>query len=134
MNEAQRDIKRKLAVLNHAKESGNISRTCRHFGISRQVYYKWKRRCEKLGEEGLINGKPCPSNPNLRILAEVEEKILYLRRKYHFGQLAISSYMFRYHNIRVSPSRVYYVLKRNGMNRLPKNYLNGYIRYEKRTP
>ncbi|MDA8215932.1 MAG: hypothetical protein M0Z64_11760 [Nitrospiraceae bacterium] len=40
MAKAQADIKRKLAVLEHAKESGNISKTCRYFGISREAYYK----------------------------------------------------------------------------------------------
>jgi transposase InsO family protein len=137
MTEAERDIKRKLAVFNHALQTGNISKTCRYFGISRQVYYKWKRRYAKLGEQGLINGKPCPSNPNLRIPDVVEEKILYLRRKYHFGQLTISRYLMRYHDIKVSPGGVYSVLKRNGMNRLPKNYrkkIRETIRYEKRTP
>jgi hypothetical protein len=28
-----RDISRKLKVLNHAKESGHVSRNCRYFGI-----------------------------------------------------------------------------------------------------
>jgi len=27
----------------------NVARTCRHFGISRRAFYKWKRRFEKLG-------------------------------------------------------------------------------------
>jgi hypothetical protein len=31
---AQADIRRKLRVLNHVNESGNVSRTCRFFGIS----------------------------------------------------------------------------------------------------
>jgi transposase InsO family protein len=137
MTKAQADIKRKLAVLNHAKETGNISKTCRYFGISRMVYYKWERRYEKLGEQGLINGKPCPSNPNLRVAPAIEEKILYLRRKYHFGQLLISIYLRRYHNMIVSSGGVYCVLKRNGMNRLPKNYkkkIRSTVLYEKRTP
>ena len=67
----------------------------------------------------------------------MEEKVIYLRRKYHFGQLAISSYLSRYHAIGISPSGVYSVLKRYGMNRLPKNYnerVRGTIRYEKQTP
>ncbi len=37
----QSDIRRKLKVLNHAKETGNISKTCRHFGISREAI-KWR--------------------------------------------------------------------------------------------
>jgi len=42
MTQAERDIKRKLKVLNYAKEKGNIAKTCRHFGISRE---KECRRC-----------------------------------------------------------------------------------------
>ena len=35
--QAQRDINRKLKVLNHAKNSGNVSLTCRYFGISSAI-------------------------------------------------------------------------------------------------
>ena len=27
--------------------SGNVSHTCRFFGVSRSLYYIWKERCEK---------------------------------------------------------------------------------------
>ncbi len=36
--QAQRDINRKLRVLNHAKESGNVSLTCCYFGVSRTTF------------------------------------------------------------------------------------------------
>lgn len=49
MTKAQRDIRRKLRVLNYAKQIGNISKTYRYFGISRQTYYDWKRAYEKDG-------------------------------------------------------------------------------------
>ena len=62
----KRDITRKLKVLEHAKISGNVSFTCRHFGISRDSFYKWKRAYTTDGERGLINSKPCPENPKLR--------------------------------------------------------------------
>ena len=35
---------RKLRVPEHAKETGNVSKTCRYFGISRETYYCWKRQ------------------------------------------------------------------------------------------
>lgn len=63
---AQQDISRKLRVLNHAKETGNVSKTCRYFGISRDTFYQWKKAYASLGERGLINSKPCPENPKLR--------------------------------------------------------------------
>lgn len=41
--QAQRDISRKLKVFEHAAASGNVAFTCRHFGISRDAFYQWKR-------------------------------------------------------------------------------------------
>lgn len=58
--QAQRDISRKLKVFEHAVASGNVAFTCRHFGISRDTFYQWKRAYAARGEKGLINSKPCP--------------------------------------------------------------------------
>jgi transposase len=137
MTKAEHDIKRKLAVLNHAEEIGNISKACRYFGISRQVFYKWKRLYQLRGDIGLINGKPCPSNPKLRMPAAVVEKIIYLRKTYHLGQLRISWFLERYHGIKVSATGIHNVLKRNGLNRLPRNAKTRSVqihRYEKQVP
>ncbi len=87
------DIARKLKVLNHALESGNVSKTCRYFGVSRETYYQWKRAYENHGELALANSKPCLENPKLRTAPEVEEKILYVRKNYYLGQLRISWYL-----------------------------------------
>jgi transposase len=126
-----------LKALNHAKQSGNISQTCRYFGICRESFYKWKRAYEKDGEQALVNNKPCPENPKLRTPPEIEEKILYLRRTYHFGQLRIAWYLQRYLGIKISSGGVYYVLKRHGLNRLPR-YVNKRTllskRYKKQVP
>jgi len=137
MTKAQRDIKRKLRVLNYAKDIGNVSKTCRYFGISRETFYLWKRAYEQCGEKALINSKPCPENPKLRTPPQIEQKILHLRRKYHLGQLRISWYLKRYHGIIISSGGVYGVLKRNGLNRLPKNAKKRTVltqRYEKQVP
>jgi hypothetical protein len=40
MTPAQRDISRKLRIFNDAKQIGNVSAACRHFGISREIYYR----------------------------------------------------------------------------------------------
>jgi transposase InsO family protein len=133
------DIRRKLKILAHVKESKNVSKSCRYFGISRETFYKWKRDYQTKGKSALINSKPCPQNPKLRIDPEIEEKILYLRKTYHLGQLRISWYLKRYHDIQVSASGVYMVLRRNGLNRLPENQRkrsmeSSFKRYEKQVP
>jgi transposase-like protein len=32
--------------------TGNVSATCRYFGITRQAFYNWLRRYEEYGLEG----------------------------------------------------------------------------------
>lgn len=132
---AQREINPKLRIFEHASKNKNISFTCRYFGISRDTFYRWKKNYKNKGEPGLINSKPCPENPKLRIPLPTEEKIFYLRKTYHFGQLRISWYLNRYHGIKISASGVYQVLKRNDLNRLPQNQRKRSIpeikRYEK---
>lgn len=136
---AKHDICRKLKVLHHARATGNITKTCRYFGISRETFYQWKRNYEQKGEQGLINSKPCPENPKLRTSPEIEEKIIYIRKNYYLGQQRISWYLKRYHNIDISPSGVRNVLVRHGLNRLPQNQrkrtiASRYKRYEKQVP
>jgi transposase-like protein len=52
-----RRANRRLAVLRHAEEvSGNVAATCRYYGISRNVFYRWKRRYEAEGLGGRVEG------------------------------------------------------------------------------
>lgn len=46
----------RFKVLQQACEQArNVARTCRHFGISRQAYYRWKRRYTEHGAAGLVD-------------------------------------------------------------------------------
>ena len=67
----------------------------------------------------------------------MEEKIIYLRHNYHFGQVRISWNLARYHDIKIFAGRVYKVLKRDNLNRLPDHWRKRSIptiRYEKQVP
>ncbi len=134
----EQEIQNKLRVFRYAKEVGNISKACRYYGISRETYYEWQRRYKAKGEAGLINDKPGTKCSPYRISKVVEEKILYLRTNYHFGQQKIAWYLLRYHDIKVSPGGVRQVLLRNQLNRLPQNQrkrsVKEFKRYEKKVP
>ena len=67
MSSTERDVRRKLLVLKYFEQRGNIAKTCRHFGISRQTIYNWKSRFEQEEESGLINHKLCPENPRMGV-------------------------------------------------------------------
>lgn len=45
---------------------------------------------------------------------------MHLRRSYHLGPVRIVWYLDRYHDIRISDANVYRILRRNGMNQLPR--------------
>ena len=123
MTQDQREINRKLRVLEYAKEIVTVSKACRFYGLSRQGFYKWKRAYDRLGEAGLIRTKPgpTPGKCKLRTPPEIEEKILYIRLNYHLGPLRISWYLKRYHGIQISAGGVRNVLIRQSLNRLPRN-------------
>jgi len=136
--QAASDIRRKRNVLAYAAEVGNVSKACRHYGISRETFYRWKRAYEADGESALINKKPCPENPKIRVKKPIEEKILYLRKNYHLGPQKISWYLARYHDMKVSQGGVRGVLIRHNLQRLPRNQRNrsmpSFKRYEKQVP
>lgn len=46
----------RLTILQRAAASSrNVARTCRHFGVSRKAFYKWKRRHAEHGDAGLCD-------------------------------------------------------------------------------
>ncbi len=119
--------------------TGNVAATCRYFGISRQCFYKWRTRFDELGEEGLRDRSSRPHHSPNETGSEVVGKIMYLRQNYHFGPQKISMYFKRYHEIGISPSGVWRILKRLGMNRLPTSQryqpkAKRWKRYEKPQP
>jgi transposase len=135
-NEA-RDIQRKLKVLQHAEKIGNARKACRYFGIGRSSFYRWRDAYQKHGEAGLKNAKSIPKNPANQTPPEIVEKILYLRREYHLGPIRIVWYLERYHSIKISDAGVYRILKRNGLNRLPRGTRMRKLhtkRYQKQVP
>lgn len=45
---------RRLRVLSHAEESGNVAETCRIFGVSRTRFYEWQGVAQRYGVEALM--------------------------------------------------------------------------------
>jgi len=138
--EQRRLVNHRMAVLEHSREvTGNVAQTCRYYGISRQTFYKWRNRYDEQGLEGLRDRSSRPHTHPNATSAEVVGKIMYLRQHYHFGPHKIAMYLKRYHDITMSPSGVWRVLVRLGMNRLPssqrhKSHQKRWKRYEKPQP
>jgi transposase InsO family protein len=112
---------------------------CRHFGISRQAFYKWKKRYEAEGDAGLCDRSRAPRRSPRATAKEVVSKVLYLRQIYHFGPGKIADYLKRFHQTAIARSTVHRLLIRHGLNRLPANqkhrpHKKRWLRYEKPQP
>ena len=138
--ELERQAKHRLQVTRHAKEvTGNVAQTRRYYGISRQTFYAWYRRYEEKGLVGLRDRSKRPLVSPKATQNEVVEKIICLRANYHFGPHKIQMYLKRYHDITISRSGIWRILKRLDMNRLPgsqryKRHVDRWKRYEKAQP
>ncbi len=130
----------RLGVIRHALEvSHNVAKTCRYYGIGRTAYYEWYKRYQEEGEEGLRDKSRRPLHSPLATSSEVVAKVVYLRQNYHFGAFRIQMYLKRYHDITLSKSGIWRILKRLNMNLLPtsqryKKHKDRWIRYEKPQP
>lgn len=81
--ERDRNATHRLPIIRHAQEvTGNVSRTCRYYGITRQAYYKWLCRYEEHGLEGLRDRSSRPHVSPNATRGEVVGKIVYLRKRH----------------------------------------------------
>jgi transposase InsO family protein len=130
----------RLKVLQAAADHPRgVARTCRHFGISRTAFYKWKKRFATQGAAGLCDQPRTAHHSPRATAAAVVSKILYLRERYHFGAGRIADYLKRFHQVTIARSSVHRLLGKHGMGRLPANqkhrpHKERWQRYEKPQP
>jgi transposase InsO family protein len=130
----------RLKVLREAGAAPrNVAQTCRHFGLSRKSFYKWKARHEAHGDAGLCDQPRTPRSSPRATPREVVSKILYLRQRYHFGAGRIADYLKRFHQVKIARSSVHRILDRHGLKLLPANHKRrlagrAWKRYEKPQP
>jgi transposase len=58
---------------------GNVSRACREAGISRALFYRWQKRLERYGQDGMHPrrhrarpGRPVQLSPEMSMVAQGE--------------------------------------------------------------
>ena len=81
--ELSREAKVRLSWMDYYREHPNVAQTCRHYGISRQTFYRWRRRYDPLDLRSLEEHSHVPRRrrqPTWSFL--LEEKILQLRLQF----------------------------------------------------
>ncbi|MEA3018808.1 MAG: hypothetical protein QOI47_332 [Actinomycetota bacterium] len=106
----------KLLAVFTSRLDVNVRALCAELGISRQSFYKYRRRWLAEGPAGLVERSRRPSSSPGQIAAEVEETIVRLREDLVVdnGAQAIAWHLAR-RGVSVSQSTVHRVLARRGM-------------------
>lgn len=127
----------KLRVIQYAKDRKKNKEAYELFGIKKTTFYKWKKAFDQHGEKGLERKKPIAYNFPNQIKPDVVKKVLELREEHKLGTWRIKWYLERYHDIHISESSVFRILKRNNVKRLDRKTTRRAMhtkRYEKETP
>src|ERR1700691_55308 len=122
-----RKVKARMRMLQHAQRvSGNVSQTCRFFGVSRALFYIWKERYEKHGAAGLRDLTRRPHNIRFRIPPEIVSLILRIREERRYGAVRVSLYLQRHYHAYVSPTTILKIFHRHHVGRVSlKKYRPG---------
>lgn len=75
---ADKLARQRLSVIDLAETLGNVSEACRRSGMSREMFYEWRRRFQTQGLAGLKDLPPIPKNHPMTTPPEVVDKIVVL--------------------------------------------------------
>jgi len=116
--ELSRAAQVRLGWMDFYRKTGNVALTCRHFGISRQTFYRWLKRYEPLDLISLEERSHCPHRrrqPTWSFL--LARKVLALRLRFPRWGKDKLAVLLRQQGERVSTSmvgRILHQLKRSG--------------------
>ena len=116
MTTKEKVARRKLSLLELAKELDNVSRACKVMGYSRQQFYEIRRNFQTYGAQGLLDRLPGPRGPHPnRVAAEVEEAILAHAMEHPCHGALRVEHELRLMGIQVSSGGVRGVWQRHGL-------------------
>ncbi len=116
--ELSRETRVRLAWMDFFGRCRNVTRTCRHFGISRQTFYRWQRRYDPYDLTTLEERSHCPRQRRLPTWSfPLEERVLGLRLQFPRWGRDKLAVLLRRQKLAVSTSmvgRILTQLKRQG--------------------
>ncbi len=129
-------IENRYRMIIEPERSGKtVSDVCIAFGVSRATWYKWKRRYDTYGIDGLKNQSRKPHNiKNLKVTEELEKLVLELRLNNRFGAMRIRFRLKRKYGVSLGTKTIYNLLKRHKLNVLAVKLKRKYKRFEMKHP
>lgn len=109
----------RLRVMARAQTLGNVSQACREAGISRSLFYRWRRRYTAYGPDGLHPRRRGPRRGRPQALsAQAERAILALALAWPtWGPARLAAQLARpeHGQGRIAPTTIYRHLRRVGL-------------------
>ncbi len=122
-------------IIEPERSGKSISDVCIAFGVSRATWYKWKRRYDTYGIDGLKNQSRKPHNiKNMKVTEELEKLVLELRLNNRFGPMRIRFRLKRKYGVSLGTKTIYNLLKRHKLNVLAVKLKRKYKRFEMKHP
>ena len=99
----------------HRAHGGNVSLTCRHFGIPRKTFYKWKKRYDPFHLESLEEKSRRPHRTRQWDVSRTEEfRILRLRRAHiRYGKMKLRILYEREYGAAISSWKIQRVIEKH---------------------
>ncbi len=98
------------AVLEYLKSKHNISETARMFGVTRAVVYDILAK-EQAGD--LRDRSRAPKRQPKKTAAAIEDRVIAVKNKTHFGPERLSRYLKDYEELKVAVGTIRHILRRN---------------------
>ena len=109
-----KQAKLRLSWMDYARRSGDVSLTCRHFGISRSLFYKWHYAYVRLGPKGLESRSHRPHQVRLPTTPTPVVDIVRSLRKANpeMSKYKLAVLLSREHGLTLSPSTIGRIITR----------------------
>jgi transposase InsO family protein len=136
MSSKARAIKARETWVKCYENLGSVSMAARKCGIPRSTLYRWIKRVQAEGKDGLNGRSKRPKTlGKQKITAELVELIKAIRSEFKFGPQSICTHLLRVHNLAISSPTVWRVLKANNLPNIKKyRKHNDIIRYNRPIP
>lgn len=109
-----RSAKRRLLWIDHYRKHRCAQLTCRHYAISRSLFYKWYRRFSKIGVRGLEDQSTRPRKVRTPTTSLVAVDLVRKLRKQNpeYSKYKLTVILQRDHQVILSASTVGRIIKR----------------------
>lgn len=114
--------KRRLEWFDYYRKSGNVSQTCRYFGIARETFYEWWKRYNPNDLSSLEDKDKTPKHKRQRAISpEIEARVVALRRQFiRYGKIKLALKYEMLYGKKITSWQIQKIIEKYGLYYNPK--------------